>query len=74
MFATQPASLHVINVPKCCKNNETYFYYNQTFKGCESKTANLEFELIHAEFYEGCIEDKEITLKYQTTYSPPCSG
>lgn len=73
MFLSQPARFPIVNVSKCCKEGE-YFYFSQSEKKCRKHESSFEFDLIYAEFYSGCIEDKEIALNYRLVQKSPCSG
>uniref|UniRef100_A0A336KL30 CSON012894 protein n=1 Tax=Culicoides sonorensis TaxID=179676 RepID=A0A336KL30_CULSO len=73
MLGSQPALLPVVTVPKCCNVGENY-YFNETEKGCGAARTEFKFDLIHAVFYEGCIEDQEMNLTYIIEQKPPCAG
>lgn len=73
MLRSQPALLPLVIVPKCCEENNLY---DEKEDKCWKKTIvpELEFELIYATFYEGCIEDTETSTKYEIKPIKPCSG
>lgn len=73
MLTSQPALLPVVTIPKCCNIGENY-YFNETSKGCDTAGTSFEFDLIHAIFYEGCIEDQELNISYKIEQRAPCSG
>ncbi|XP_063706908.1 probable G-protein coupled receptor Mth-like 14 isoform X2 [Culicoides brevitarsis] len=73
MLKSQPAVLPVVTVPKCCKMGENY-YMNDTSRGCDEGDVPLDFELIHAVFYDGCIEDQELNMSYKIELRAPCAG
>lgn len=73
MLTSQPALLPVVTVPKCCNLGENY-YFNETTKGCAPEGTSFEFDLIHAVFYEGCIEDQELNISYRIEQKEPCAG
>lgn len=72
MLTSQPALLSVVTIPKCCKVGDNY-YFNDT-KGCSEEGAPFDFELIHAVFYDGCIEDQEVNISYRIEHKAPCAG
>lgn len=73
MHLIQPALFPIINVSKCCNEGE-YFYFSQTGKQCRKNESSFEFHIIYAEFYRGCIEDKEVSLNYRLVQKTPCNG
>lgn len=71
MLRSQPALLPLVTIPKCCEENSLYDEKEKCVK--KTNVPKLEFELIYANFYEGCIEDRETSTKYEIKRIKPCS-